>query len=96
MMGHKVGEFNLKQIDYMKHAIGYESSRVKRRVYKAYRNYFTTRVDCGDYSDWEKLVELGLATNRKLENGQGIVYFVSKEGFTFLGDLLGIKITEMD
>jgi hypothetical protein len=95
-MAHKWDGVTMVQIDYMKHAIGYEARKVKRRIYKAYRNYFTTgKPD----EDWQKLVDLGLATTRPFEIGVGdqpTAYFVSEEGFTFLSVLLGIKVVESD
>jgi hypothetical protein len=95
-MAHKWDGVTMVQIDHMKHAIGYEARKVKRKAYKAYRNYFTTS---NPDDDWQKLVDLGMATTRPFENGIGenpTVYFVSEEGLTFLSVLLGIKITEMD
>ena len=93
-MTHKQDEITVKQIDCMKHALGYDKSKVKRKAYKAYRNYFTT----SNPSDiWQKLIDLGLAEGKPFENGIGdepMIYFVTDEGLAFLGDLLGIKITE--
>jgi hypothetical protein len=48
----------------MKHAIGYEARSVKRRIYKAYRNYFTTSKPD---ADWQKLVEMGLQRQDRLK-----------------------------
>lgn len=95
-MAHKWDGITVSQIDIMKHAIGFEDRRVQRKIYKAYRNYFT--VSEPD-ADWEKLIELGLAKGKKFEHGVGenaTVYFVTGEGKTFLSELLGIKIIEMD
>ena len=50
------------QIDFMKHCLGFENSKVKgtkHRKYKAYRNYFSTS---NDDIEWDKLVEQGLAS----------------------------------
>lgn len=93
-MLYKTDDVTLKQINYMKHCIGYEKSKVKRNKYSAWRNYFTTSETDGD---WDKLVELGLATKRDFKDGCGDnpqVYFVSREGLTLLERLLGIKIVE--
>lgn len=83
----------------MKHCIGFSGDKVKgkkHRRYEAWRNYFTT----GELQeDWDNLVEQGLATRNDFKNGCGHnpkVYFVSQEGFDFLGELLSVKITEMD
>jgi len=90
--------FTYEQIRHMKHCIGFSDSKVtgtKHRKMEAYRNYFTTsdNVDTLD-----NLVEQGLMIKRKFENGVGSnpqEYFVSDEGFEFLSELTGIKITEM-
>jgi len=84
----------LKQIENMKHCIGLRGEMVKRRKYIAYRNYYTT---ADNNPSWDKLVELELATKRKLDNGIGgnpQVYFVTKKGFGLLERLLECKIAE--
>jgi hypothetical protein len=96
MQMHKWDGITVAQIDFMKHAIGFQGRRVQRKIYKAYRNYFTVS-EPDTY--WEKLVELGLAKSQKFEHGIGenaTVYFVTGEGKTFLSELLGIKIIETD
>ena len=91
-----INDITLKQIENMKHCIGFRGDRIKRRKYVAFRNYYTT----GDDSEsWNKLVELGLATKRKLDHGIGgnsQVYFVSEKGFELLAELLECKIVEDD
>lgn len=85
-------DITLKQIDNMKHCIGFQGDRVKRKKYVAFRNYFTTNSD--DYG-WDKLVTLGLAKKRDLRNGvTGKCYSVSKEGIELLEGLLECKIVE--
>lgn len=85
-------DITLKQIENMKHAIGFQRDRVKRGKYIAFRNYYTTN----DINlSWENLVEFGYATRRKLnghvgDNGQ--VYFVAKKGFELLERLFEVKI----
>jgi len=84
----------LKQINDMKHAIGFDGKRVRRRKYVAYRNYYTTSDNS---SSWDALVELGLAVKRPFENGIGgnpQCYFVTKKGMEFLERLLECKIME--
>ena len=87
------------QIDCMKHCIGFENRRVtgiKHRKYKTYRNYFTTS---NDDTEWDKLVEQGLATKQDFPNGCGDnpkAYFVSDEGKEFLSNITGVEITEDD
>ena len=77
-----------KQIDDMKHAIGFERGRVrgtKHRRYEPYRNYFNTGG--GDVEDWEQLVAIGFA-----EKGNDNWYSVSDDGREFLGRVTGVKI----
>ena len=87
------------QIDFMKHCLGFENSKVKgtkHRKYKAYRNYFTTS---NNDVEWDKLVEQGLATKQDFPNGCGDnpkAYFVSDEGKKFLSNITGVEITEDD
>jgi len=84
----------LKQIENMKHCIGFRGDRVKRKKYVAFRNYYTTS---GDDQSWDELVKLELATKRPFLNGGGEnpqVYFVSKKGIELLGGLLECKIVE--
>lgn len=77
-----------KQIDDMKHALGFDKRRVrgtKYRRYEPYRNYFNTG-NC-DIDDWEQLVTIGLATKSR-ENW----YHVSDNGRIFLELVTGVKI----
>lgn len=93
-MPYKFDGVTLKQIDYMKHCIGYEKDKVKRNKYSVWRNYFTTSETD---EDWDGLVRLGLAINEPFTNGIGDnpqVYYVSKEGLKLLERLLEIKIVE--
>lgn len=84
----------LKQIENMKHCIGYRADRVKRKKYVAFRNHYTTS---GDSQSWDELVSLELATKRPFPNGGGDnpqVYYVSKKGIELLERLLECKIVE--
>lgn len=77
-----------KQIDDMKHAIGFERGRVrgtKHRRYEPYRNYFNTG-EC-DREDWEQLVTIGLAIKSR-DNW----YHVSDDGREFLRRVTGVEI----
>ena len=77
-----------KQIDDMKHAIGFSSRRVhgtKHRRYEPYRNYFNTG-EC-DREDWEQLVSIGFA-----EKGNDNWYSVSEDGREFLSMVTGVSI----
>jgi hypothetical protein len=95
-MSRKFDDVTVRQIDYMKHAIGYSLDKVKRKAYAAYRNYFTTSKS---NEGWNELVELGLAGKRPFEHGIGeepTLYYVTDLGLNFLSGLLGIKIIERD
>lgn len=86
----------LKQINNMKHAIGFDRKKVKRGKYQAYRNYYTTS---DNNPSWDELVGLGLAERRPFENGIGDnpqCYFVAKKGIELLEKLLECKITEVE
>lgn len=77
-----------KQIDDMKHAIGFENRKVtgtKHRKYEPYRNYFNTGVR--DVPGWEHLVSIGFATKSR-DNW----YHVSDDGREFLSRVTGVKI----
>lgn len=87
-------EITLKQIENMKHCIGFRGDRVKRKKYVAFRNYYTTS---GDSQSWDGLVSLELAVKRPFPNGGGKnpqCYFVTKKGMDLLGRLLECKIVE--
>lgn len=52
----------VKQLDYMKHCIGFQPDRVrgrKNRKYEAFRNYFTTS---DNDPEWDNLARFGRET----------------------------------
>ncbi len=81
-----------KQIENMKHCIGFNQNKVKNNKYLAWRNYFTTP----DHDEsWDNLVIQGLAVKRDFKMGIGEdpqCYSVSKNGFKVLETKLNIKI----
>lgn len=84
------------QIDVMKHCIGFDGTKVKRRKYEAYRNYYTTP---NYHSAWDGIVRAGLAERNDLPHGVGDCpqcYSLNEQGFKYLSDLLEVQITEMD
>ena len=86
-------KLSIGQIRKMKHAIGLkETSPIRHGVYEAYRNCY----DNGDYpnEEWDELVKLGLAIRRKYTIFDSVVYHVTKKGFEYLSELLGITIQE--
>lgn len=79
------------QIHKMKHAIGFDISRVKRGKYTAFRNYYS----CEDNAEWNELVYHGLARKRvdpfcKTD----VIYHVTQDGMDYLSKLIGVKIVE--
>lgn len=77
-----------KQIDDMKHAIGFERGKVtgiKHRKYEPYRNYY----DAGPKAieSWEQLVSIGFATKSRDH-----WYHVSDDGREFLRRVTGVDI----
>lgn len=86
-------KLSFRQIDIMKHAIGFSRDKVKKNRYVAYRNrYVTSATD----KDWEDLVFVGYATKREFEIEKQIGYYVSSEGLKFLGCLFDCIITESE
>ncbi len=83
---------DIKQIENMKHCIGFNQNKVKNNKYLAWRNYFTTH----DHEEsWDNLVVQGLAVKRNFTMGVGDnpqCYSVSKNGFKFLEENLCLKI----
>lgn len=77
-----------KQIDLMKHTIGFDNRKVngtKHRKYVPYRNYF---CDGGAYrDDLDELVSLGF-----MEKSSEKYYHVTDDGRTFLGFVTGVTI----
>jgi hypothetical protein len=84
---------NIEQIRVMKHAIGIRKDRIKRGVYKAFRNYFLVSIS---QDDWEDLVSKGYAeVDRKGGfNGDKVVYYVTRQGLDLLEELTFVKIKE--
>jgi hypothetical protein len=85
-------DISIRQIDDMKHCIGFNQNKVKSNKYYAWRNYFiTTNHD----ESWDNLVISGLAVKRDFKMGAGPnpqCYSISKDGFKFLEENLGVKI----
>lgn len=85
---NKIKNVTFKQIDDMKHAIGFDDRKVKGtkyRRYEPYRNFF----DAGkpDIADMEKLVEIGLMTKSREH-----LYHVNDDGKKFLQLVTGVEI----
>lgn len=79
-----------KQIDDMKHALGFDNRKVtgtKHRKYEPYRNYFCAGGN--DIDDWKILVGLGFS-----EEGKDNYFRVTADGRDFLERVMGIKFLE--
>lgn len=86
-------KLSFRQIDLMKHAIGFDISKISKGRYEAYRNrYLVSKPD----KDWEELVSVGYATRRDFEIEKQIGYYVSMLGMKYLGAILGCGIKETD
>ena len=79
-----------RQIHILKHAIGYSPERIKDGRYAPYRNRYAAQTDD---SDWEKLVEFGLA-EKYVEKSGYVWYYDSRKGLDVLGEILGIQIED--
>jgi hypothetical protein len=84
-------EISLKQIKAMIHAIGFRRDKVKRGKYIALLNYYCL-YEPGE--DWEKLVQLGLATKNLSCDSKATYYHVSDDGLMILSRLLDVRIIE--
>lgn len=79
-----------KQIDNMKHALGFDNRKVtgtKHRKYIPYRNRFFAGGK--DIEDWKSLVDLGFAEEVCANN-----FCVTADGRFFLERVTGIKFEE--
>lgn len=87
-------KLSLRQIELMKHAIGFSIDKIKGERYEAYRNRYLS--NCLN-DDWECLVKEGLAEKRNtFPHDNNVLYFVSDLGLEYLGKLFGCIIKEMD
>lgn len=86
----------IHQLELMKHAIGLDNTKSKRKTYTAYRNYFCTY---GNSEEWEALVKLGVAKsnvgNQEIYPNS-VFYHVSDYGLRVMEEILGFKIVESD
>lgn len=85
-------DINAKQLDDMKHCIGFSREKIEEGMFLAWRNHFSTP----DHDpDWDMLVVLGLAAKAAFKLGHGPnphFYQVSKEGIKYLENELKVKI----
>jgi predicted transcriptional regulator len=80
-----------EQIRLMKHSIGFEPCKVKRMIYKAYRNYFCAGEEMKEFED---LIAKELAV--KSIRQKQVYYFLTDKGMAFISEITGVKIRETD
>lgn len=82
-------DISIFKYDLMLHAIGFKRNQVHRYKIHCYRNYFCESSH--DTTDWDKLVELGVA--ELITKGNEAVYYrVSQLGIEFIQAREGVKI----
>lgn len=84
----KIATVTYRQIDLMKHTIGFRGDRVKGRIYRTYtpyRNFF----DAGeaDLLDMRKLCDIGL-----MQEFRNRLFMVTDDGREFLRWVLDVTI----
>ena len=88
---------SFRQIEIMKHAIGFDRNRVtgtKNRIMHAYRNRYH---DVVDDENLQGLCKRGMMEQGKPDEQGRCTYWVTKAGFEFLERLCGFKkIAEVD
>ena len=83
-------EITEKQLNNMKHAIGYDVRKVDNNgEYNAYRNFFEVSKDS---PSWDELVFDGYATKRTVFGE--VVYHLTDKGINYLEGILSIKIKQ--
>jgi len=86
-----------RQINYMKHALGFRNDRIKGRknlVYKAYRNYFATRRGCDGFDSLVDLESKGFMVSKPYEREDSFIFHVTNKGIEILSKITGVKISE--
>ncbi len=80
----------LNQIDNMCHAMGFDPTKTRKnqRVHEYYRNFFVSGGK--DKEVWEKLVELGYAS-QMYNLIVGSYYYVTQKGIDLLSTVYKIK-----
>ena len=83
-------KLSVSQIQKMKHAIGLDNPSQSKRKPVAYRNYYAA----GDDSEWNEIVEAGLATKRSDPFCKGdFIYHLNNQVIEYLSNIIGKKIT---
>lgn len=85
-------KLSLRQIQIMKHAIGFDRNRIRKGRYEAYRNRYITNCD----KDWEELIEIGFANKKTFDLEKTVMYFVTETGMKYLEMLFECMIIEKE
>lgn len=80
------------------HAIGLDNKKPYRRhgkyFYKPYKNYYDASIyDC-EY--WNEMCELGYAFKGMKNRYDGAMYWLTRKGLDWLGELLHITIHDVE
>ncbi len=89
---------NEKQINIIKHTLGYRKDRVRGRIhrnYTPYRNYYQISNKSEGINELLKLVDKGLMIKRLDQfNENSTIFHVTEEGRKRLGNILDVTIHE--
>lgn len=81
-------------IDLASHCIGLDYKKPYKRhgryFYRPYRNYYGAGGK--DVEIWDVMVEAGYAAAGKKDREGGRMYWLTREGLDWLGNILGIHI----
>ena len=85
-------------IDLASHCIGLDYKKPYKRhgryFYRPYRNYYGAGGK--DVEIWDVMVEAGYAAAGKKDREGGRMYWLTREGLEWLGNILGIHIYDKE
>jgi len=89
-----------KQLELMKHTIGYSSDKIKgrkNRKYEAFRNHFVISETSDSFDILNELVDLKLM-NRRIDPfcENRYIFHVTDFGMEYMQTILDVAITEVD
>lgn len=83
---------SISQIDKIKHALGFDSSLIKKGKYKPYRNHYAMSPSGDVFKELQDLCLKGYMYTVPPKD-EGMWYFyVSKQGFELLENLTGVEL----
>lgn len=78
------------------HAIGLDNKTPYKRhgklFYRPYRNHYDASQEDCEY--WDCIVKAGYAVGGKKDRCGGRMYWLTRQGFDWLGEKIGVKIHE--